>query len=134
VPEGHAVHARSACGITEMSCALDGVGGDFRRVADETRERRGPQLPRARVPGAHAPNSCTDCDSHTRRITYNAEQTEANVKFTIIRLTVEVHTIVVIESSRLRAGSRCDLHPWYCTSNIVAPQPVHPLNDWIRSG
>ena len=38
--------------------------------------------------------------------------TEANVKFTITRLTVEVHTIVVIESSRLRAGSRCDLHPW----------------------
>ena len=84
VPEGHEVHARSACGMTEMSCALDGVEGDFRRVADETRERRGPQLPRARVPGAHAPNSCTDCDSHTRRITYNAEQTEANVKFTII--------------------------------------------------
>ena len=50
VPEGNAVHARSACGITEMACALDGVGGDFRRLADETRERRGPQLPRARVP------------------------------------------------------------------------------------
>jgi hypothetical protein len=90
------VHARSACGMTEMSCALDGVEGDFRRVADETRERRGPQLPRARVPGAHAPNSCTDCDSHTRRITYNAEQTEANVKFTIIRLTVEVHTWFIL--------------------------------------
>lgn len=120
MPEGHAVHARSACGITEMSRALDGVGGDFRRVADETRERRGPQLPRARVPGAHAPNSCTDCDSHTRRITYYAEQTEANVKlYDNIRLTVEVHTIVVIESSRLRAGSRCDLHPWYCTSHTA---------------
>ena len=76
VPEGHAVHARSACGITEMSCALDGVGGDFRRVADETRERRGPQLPRARVP-PQAPNSCSDCDSRTHGSRYNAEQTEA---------------------------------------------------------